>query len=314
MSGTAWSDAELKKLETANKNRAPWETDMELAVKIANSFKFRSIESIRWQLRQFPVKERGVSSPKILLLDIETLPIEAYVWGVWNQNVYPDQIKKDWSIVCWAAKWLFDKKVYGQSVTPKEAIAHEDKSIMGGIWEMMNEADVVIAHNGFGFDFKKLNTRFLVNGLPKPMYSYGVDTLKIAKDEFDFTFNKMDWINKVLGINRKMDTSFRWWSECAAGNEKYLGLMSKYNKQDTFILEELYLKLRPWMKAHPNMNLYNSDKSVAVCPTCSSVNIKWEGRYSTPLGLYKAFRCHDCGAIGRSTLKKYQINRAKARN
>ena len=44
--------------------------------------------------------------PKILTFDIETSPVEAYVWGLWDQNIPIDFVKTDWTIFAWAAKWL----------------------------------------------------------------------------------------------------------------------------------------------------------------------------------------------------------------
>lgn len=214
-----WTTAQLKKLEEAYKNKPAWMTENELAGRLVGQFK-RSSESIRWQLRQLRRDVQPASFPKILLLDIETLPIEAKVWGVWKQDIQPQQIKKDWSIVCWAAKWLFEPKGFGAVVSPEEAIGRKEGSILEEIWQAMNEAHIVITHNGDEFDIKKLNTKFLIAGLPKPGYYKSIDTLKIARDNFSFTYNKLDWINSLLGIGRKMDTSFKWWDEASEGNQK----------------------------------------------------------------------------------------------
>ena len=43
---------------------------------------------------------------KILLLDIETAPNLAHVWGLWNQNVGITQIVTAGYTLCWSAKWL----------------------------------------------------------------------------------------------------------------------------------------------------------------------------------------------------------------
>lgn len=308
MAAKIWSKAEVEKLRKAYEKKPAWITENELAGKLASSFK-RSPESVRWQMRMMR-KEVVAQPPKILLLDIETLPIEAKVWGVWNQNVAPSQIKKDWSIACWSAKWLFDSEAHGERVTAEEAVARKEDSILGSIWKMIDEANVVIAHNGNDFDLKKLNTKFLIAGMPSPSYYKSIDTLEVAKKNFSFTFNKLDWINKLLGIGTKMETSFKWWDEASEGNEKYLDMMLEYNMQDTFILEELYLKLRPWISGHPNMAVY-SGKDFPVCPTCGSHDLHWNSTYSTPLGLYKSFRCQDCGSIGRSTKKQYKLGTAQ---
>lgn len=315
MSGTTWTEAELKRLRRLYKNKPEWTTDYTYSLLLSKEFK-RSPESVRWQLRQLHRSRLDaviVKPPKILLLDIETNPIEALVWDVWKQDIHPEQIKKDWSILCWSAKWLFEPKVIGASVLPQEAVAHEDRSVLMRLWELMNEADVIVWHNGNDFDRKKINTRFFVENYPKPMYYQSIDTLKVAKENFSLTYNKLDWIASVIGVGRKIETSFKWWKECEAGNKQYLDLMLKYNNQDIHLEEEVYLRLRPWMEKHPNMNLY-ANMVGDCCPTCGSNNLNWKGKYATGLGLYKAFRCEECGAIGRSTLKKNKINASEVQN
>jgi len=300
-----WKPLELKKLQGLYSKKDNWETDYQFSGRVSRLFK-KSPESIRWQVRQF---HRGaeVRFPKIGLLDIETLPLLTSVWGTKKQYISPVQVEKDWSIVCWSAKWLFSDRIEGEVATPKEAIAHTDKSIMGGIWDFVNEADIVITYNGDGFDLKRLNWRWLVNGFPRPMYYKSIDLYKTMTENFDATYNKMDWVNDVLGIGRKIQTSFYWWKECQQGNKTYLNKMLEYNMQDVNILEELYLKLRPWISNHPNINVFSSDGSLERCKNCGELGLKWDGKYSTPLGLYRGYRCQRCGAIGRNVQKKYKL-------
>jgi hypothetical protein len=225
-----------------------------------------------------------------------------------------EQIKKDWSILCWSAKWLFSPKVMGETVTPEEARNHEDYSVLESVWKLMNEADWIIWHNGKNFDAKKLNARFFVNGFPKPMYYQSIDTKTIATDNFSFTYNKLDWIASIAGIGRKIETEFEWWAECEKGDKKFLEKMLKYNKWDVQLEEEVYLKLRPWMEKHPNAGLYAIDGAVPHCPACGSIDIHWSGKYTTALGIYKAFRCQECSAIGRSTQKKFKLGASPVQN
>lgn len=313
MSGKDWSKAELEKLKKVYSAKPAWKTDYVLAGELSTIYK-RSPESIRWQLRQFQRTKIRLSPPKILLMDIETRPLKVWAWDVWKQDIHPEQIIEDWSILCWSAKWLFEPKVMGQSVTPEEAKYARDDSILEGIWNLLNEADIVIGHNSRNFDIKKLNTRFLLSGMPKPMYYQNVDTLEAAKANFSFIYNKLDWIAGVLGVGRKIETEFSWWTECASGSKKYLDLMLKYNLWDVNLEEEVYLKLRPWIEKHPNMNVFTVNEGVAHCPSCGSLDLDWNGKYATPLGLYQAFRCQGCGSLGRATKKKYKLQSAEASN
>ena len=64
------------------------------------------------------------NKPKILLFDIETAPLKASVWGMWEQNVL--RVESDWYMLCWAAKWLDQKKVL-TSALPDFRLYKKDK-------------------------------------------------------------------------------------------------------------------------------------------------------------------------------------------
>jgi len=256
-----------------------------------------------------PFKEEINTSAKILLIDIETAPIRAKVWDIWNQNISIDQIDNDWFILTWSAKWLFDKKVYSARLTGKEAVKQDDKRVLKGIWELLNEADVVVAHNGDKFDIPRLNTRFIINRLNPPLPYQSIDTLKTIKRQFSFTSNKLDFVNKMLQLPRKAkNEGFPMWSKCYVGEEKSLKDMERYNVQDVRILEDTYLRLRPWIKPHPNVGLFILDTNAKHCPSCGSIDLKDEGKkYYTTANAYDQFRCNNCQAIGRKRVSAITI-------
>ena len=71
--------------------------------------------------------------PRILMIDIETAPIQAYVWGIWDQNVGINQIIEPGYTLCFAAKWVGEHKVTFMSLPKhgKEAMvakAHDKRS------------------------------------------------------------------------------------------------------------------------------------------------------------------------------------------
>lgn len=238
---------------------------------------------------------------KILILDIETAPLLSFVWGIWEQNINAEAIVTDWFILTWSAKWLFKNKIYSARLTSKEALRQDDKRIMASIWTMLNEADIVITHNGDKFDIKKLNTRFLIHGMNPPLPYISIDTLKSNRKQFAHTSNKLDYINKSLNEERKMDhEGFPLWVKCYRGDPIALKIMEKYNVQDVVILEDLYLRIRQWIKPHPNLSLHITNEEIDRCPTCMSDNIRAEKKnYYTKTARYEAFRCLDCGAVGR---------------
>lgn len=260
-----------------------------------------------------PYKEQVNTSAKVLILDIETAPIRAYVWGIWNQNIGLNMIQSDWFCLTWAAKWLFEDKVYSGKCTPKEVLKQDDKRIIKGIWELVNEADIVIAHNGEKFDMPKLNSRFIINDLHPPLPYQNIDTLKHIRRQFGFTSNKLDYVNKLLNLERKTDTGgFELWERCMKGEQEALDLMESYNINDVRILEETYLHIRAWIKPHPNMGLFILDETQSRCPSCGSADLIAEGKaYNTTANVYEQYRCGNCGSTSRKRLSSLTIKQRR---
>ena len=252
----------------------------------------------------------ATNPPKVLLFDIETLPMISYHWGLWKQNINHGQIIKDWCLLSWSAKWLNDSETIHGCLTPKEAISRKDKRIVRDLWKLFEETDVIIAHNLKKFDQRKANARFILNGLNPPTPYQLIDTLDIARKTFGFSCNRMDYLGKILVNDQKIKTDFDLWIGCDTGDQKALDQMLEYNDQDVLLLEEVYFELRPWMKSHPNLAVYDPEKE--LCVVCGSNKLTWKGTYATPAGKFKSYRCNDCNSIGRSRFS--DINKEDKKN
>ena len=240
-------------------------------------------------------------APKILVFDIETSPMEVFVWGLYKQQIPISNVIKDFSLLSWSAKWLFDPTIMSAKVTGWEAKNREDGSIIEGLWKLLDEADMVVGHNVAKFDVRKSNLRFHINGLKPPMPYRIIDTMKHSMRVFGSSSYKMDYLNKIFGLNMKKSATYDLWVRSVNGDESALTEMLRYNEFDVVVTEELYLDLRPWMKSHPNVALY-IDTEETICTNCGNEDLEWGGFYYTPAGRYKAFRCSGCGAIGRSRI------------
>jgi len=235
-------------------------------------------------------------APKVLLFDIETAPNLGYVWAKYQQNVI--EYHQEWYILSVAWKWLGEKTTHvkglldmGNNLYTKKG---DDKALTELIANLFNEADVVVAHNGDGFDIKKVNAKILENGLPIPSFYKSVDTLKVARKYFKFNSNKLDDLGNILKVGRKQEhQGFKLWLGCLEGDEKSWKKMKAYNKQDVVLLEQVYLKLRPWIENHPNLNLITG--SMGACPKCTSTNVIKRGFGYTKVSMYQKYQCLDCG-------------------
>jgi hypothetical protein len=136
---------------------------------------------------------------RIITLDIETSPILAYVWGLFKQFVNLNQIHTDWSILSFSYKVLGEKKVHHHNTGGRGASkVRDDRALLKLLWNVLDEADIVVAQNGVKFDMKKINARFLESGMPPPTPFKVVDTMLAARSIAGFTSNKLAWLSEVL--------------------------------------------------------------------------------------------------------------------
>jgi len=238
------------------------------------------------------------NKPKILLFDVENAPNTAYIWGLWQETTSSEMVEMPWHMLCWAAKWLGEKEVYSSALVdfPKnyKRDREDDKLILKKLWKLLDEADIVIAHNGKQFDVRKANARFVMNDMPPPSPFKVIDTLLEARKYFFFTSNKLNDLGKYLKVGQKVETGgFKLWKQCMSGDLNAWKRMVTYCKNDVVLLEKIYLKLRPFMEQHPNINIY-TDNSNPKCTKCGSEHVKKEGFYYTNVNKYQRFSCLDC--------------------
>lgn len=244
---------------------------------------------------------RLVGAPKVLTLDIETAPIIGKVWSLWQNNVGLNQIVNDWYVLSWSAKWLHEDHVMYED--KRHSWNDEDDSVLlKGIWELLDEADIIVTQNGKKFDAKKLNARFIINGMSPPSSYKHIDTLQIAKRHFGFTSNKLEYMTDKLCKKYKKLKHGRFpgmelWNECMKGNPDAWNEMEEYNIYDVLSLEELLFILAPWTNILPNINVYHDEGENRCLCGCT----EWEhnGYAYTNLSKFDRFKCSNCGAEKR---------------
>lgn len=259
----------------------------------------RNIRRYKQIVRESEKYPKVSKLPKILLFDIETLPMWVRVWGLYKQRPNIKQIVKDWIVLSWAAKWLDESEMMSDILSPKEIKERNDERICKSVWKLIDEADIILAHNLEKFDIKKLNSRFMIHDMIPPSPYQMIDTLKHSYKIAAHSSHKLDWLGQLIRNEGKIDTDYELWIKCENGDKEALSYMLKYNLEDVTLLEEVYLWMRPWMRSHPNIGLY-MDLKEAVCENCGSNDIIPTSKpYVTAAGKYETIRCNTCGAVGR---------------
>jgi DNA polymerase elongation subunit (family B) len=228
---------------------------------------------------------------KILLLDIETAPNIAYVWGLFKENIPIQRIINSGYVLSWAAKWLGEKAVFFNSEHKTS-----QKRMLKHIHRLLDEADIVIHYNGKSFDIPTLNKEFVKAGLHPPSPYKQIDLYQVVKAVFRFPSNKLDYVLQALKLGKKVrHPGFEMWVKCMAGDPTAWKQMERYNRGDVTELEKLYRRLLPWIKPHPNVAVTGD-----ACPHCGKRKLVKRGYYRMAAGTeYQRFECGNCHAWSR---------------
>lgn len=245
------------------------------------------------------LKELG--GPRILVYDIETAPMLAHVWRMWDNNVGLNQIMEDWYILSFAAKWLGEDEIFYYD--QRDAVDQTDDSyILSKLWTLLNEADIVIGQNIKKFDTKKVNARFIMNGFPKPAAYRQIDTMVIAREQLGMTSNKLEYLAKTLCPEHVKSKHSKFpghemWVECMKGNREAWEEMEAYNRDDILATEGVYNVLSSWDSKLPNFDVY-------VDGLLDMSEWKHDGYVYTNFAKYKLYRNIVTGQQRRSRVNE----------
>lgn len=217
---------------------------------------------------------------KILFWDVETssidLKVTTYSLKNYNRYFHYDTVQRDWTML--GASWAFnDEPVKCMSVSSKDPL--NDYELVVKLHGVLSQADVLVAHNGDAFDLKKFNSRAIFHGLePLPPLKHTVDTLKVCRSVFKFTSNSLGFLCQHLKLEHQKTESPDW-DKILQGDVEELSKMRFYNRLDVEALRSLFYRIRPWIKNHPNLLVYNKvpDLPKGVCTVCGSHDTRKEG-------------------------------------
>lgn len=253
------------------------------------------------RLKHIAPKISKAAKIRVLTLDIETRPNLAYVWGLWQQNVGLNQLVERGHVMCWVAKWYDEDEPIFMS-------DHHDghDAMIEGIWKLLDEADVVVTWNGVAFDLKHLRREFILAGLTPPAPWKDIDLMLTAKREMKFPSNKLDNVAQELGIGGKVHhTGFDLWTGCMNGDADSWEMMRVYNLQDVKLTEDLYDRMRPWIKNHPHTGMWidSGDADQFTCANCGTTVQETGKAVHTNVQRYAGYVCPECGVHARGTTK-----------
>jgi len=266
------------------------------------------------------------SKPKILFYDIETLPLQAYVWGCGDQYVRHPQLlpnKDVWGLICITYCYNDNGPVKIIKWTPKGG----SKAMIEEFDKLINDADHTIGKNSDRFDVKMLNTHRMLNDLPgNPSWSKYTDDLeKQMRRYFRLPSQSLDYISAQLGLGGKVKMQLSDWididryvdvltfgkhltkkakerycqyhfrlpyEETMKQGKKSMDKMCFYGKKDTRDTRALWNKLEKHFEPKFNKGAFNSTPH--ACKHCGSTNVTHNGTKISGKTKWQTFMCKDC--------------------
>lgn len=226
--------------------------------------------------------------PRLLFVDIEWQAVKAYVWRAWDENISPAQIIEDGGMLCICMKFSDEK-----SFRFHAAWEDGDKFLMlQETRKAILEADAVVTYNGDKYDIPKISGELLRHNMePLPPVT-SIDLIKTVKKQGYFR-NALGFVGPFLGLGSKVEhEGFALWKKVDEGDERARKKMRKYCIQDVRLLENLYYRIKPFIKNHPSLG----DQPGGSCGSCGSTHLQSRGYRRTKYFRIQRMHCQDCGS------------------
>lgn len=254
---------------------------------------------------------------RICHLDIENFPCVGFAWEQYER--FPSRqnlidVERPWCMASFAVKWEGDTGDPQCYALPDFKRAYrndpfDDGPLLDRMYDVLEQADLIVGHNIDAFDTRKINARLWKRGSTPPLSYRTFDTLKEARKHFLLPSYKLGAIAEFLGCpygGKLEHEGFRLWLKCMDGQRDAWERFRAYNIQDVKINQWVYHRIRPWSKSHPNITL-RGDKS-NLCPVCGykTKRVDWSGLKNYEVERYRCLR-KSCGKTSFGKRRKLDI-------
>ena len=255
----------------------------------------------------------------VWIVDIETSPCIVLVWGLGKQYVTKDQLIKDWHIMMFRAKKL---GAPASSMVKMETQNGNDMPLLKKLWDIFNEADVIITQNGKKFDEPKIKARMMLKGFSPYRPFRHHDTFEQNTDK-EFTSHSLDYLSdkfctKYKKLKHKLFAGLSLWKACLGikislnPDPKAWKEMGLYCDNDVLSDEELYLKTRGWSNSRAPSLYHNVSDINPKCRICGGKTHKRGVAWKNAKTQVQRIQCQGCGAWDSIAIPKVSPKKAAA--
>lgn len=244
----------------------------------------------------------------LVIYDIEVSYIVSATWDVYDTNVV--KILREPFIIGIGWKFLGGKETFYKDITDFPLYKRDrftDKALVEYFKDnVLEQAEIFIGHNSNAFDWKWIMGRLATHGIEPPSQKRHIDTCRVSKNNFKFPYHSLKYLAEKFNLPRKIQNDgIELWVDCIEKNipERWQE-MEDYCKGDVIATEALYLRIRPFIKNHPNMAMILADMTIENgtfrnCKQCGNTEMVKSGIEYTNTTSWQTYRCYNCGARPR---------------
>lgn len=224
--------------------------------------------------------------------------------GIWELKqdrwLQPSQIVERPRTICFAFKWWGEDEVFFHAEWEDGPQALIEKA-----HSVFDEATHVVGWNSKRFDVPHLRTEMALLEMRPPSPHVDVDLMLIAKRQFRFLSNRLNYVAGELGCGGKVDTGGGdLWRTLrhGVGEELWAArrLMRDYNVADVELTERVLERLLPFASGLNVAAFHDDSADVVRCGSCGSDRVQWRGVQVSATRRYRRFQCQECGRWGRA--------------
>jgi uncharacterized protein YprB with RNaseH-like and TPR domain len=222
----------------------------------------------RWAAKLALSNKKYVRESKVLIYDLETPRLKAWVW--WSGKQYVREIIDEPKIMSVAWKWAGEEEVYDLNWDLK---TKDDEVLVKEFVDQFNQADVIVGVNNKNFDDRWLRARAVKYNVTMNAYPRVIDLMKEAKR----LIRVPSYSLKNLCIHydvpqRKLEhEGMKMWMMIQEGTMKerkeYMEKMIEYNRGDILATEGLYFRMLPNIRHQVHLGVLNGNPKWS-CPVC----------------------------------------------
>jgi DNA polymerase elongation subunit (family B) len=243
-------------------------------------------------------KDKALDGLNVLVFDIETVPALAATYHTGKQTLCEDQLISDPYIASIQYKWYGDSNV---KVLLADLNKSDDKAILKTFVEIVDKADWVVYHNGDSFDWRWVQQRLAYHKLPALAPKESTDTMRACKKHFKLMKYTLSYCCKYFKVSHKKESGgFKTWVGLLLKDKKVLKDFKAYGKQDVISLEQLFIRILPYITKKPKVKQTLSDFR---CECGSKSYVKNGTRLTTAGVRQQQIRCKGCASVHYVTPK-----------